>query len=50
VSFRSGAVERAREARGRQWDTYLDTGDISYDALEIVEDGDCGRGTRVEAC
>ena len=33
---------------GKQWDAYLDTGNIPYDAFEIVEDGDCGGGTRVE--
>ena len=49
--FLTGERQRARGAReagGKQWDAYLDTGDIPYDALEIVEDGDCGRGTRVE--
>ena len=50
--FLTGERQRAREAReaeGEQWDAYLDTGDIPHDALEIVEDGDSGRGARVEA-
>jgi len=30
-------------------DRALNAGNISHDALEIVEDRNCGRGTRVEA-
>jgi hypothetical protein len=34
---------------GREQGAYLNAGNISHDALEIVEDRNCGRGTRVEA-